>query len=56
LVQGGVTTMTENYKVKVIDVIARRLSTIRGATGYKIDATSQGWCECEWILQAVAIV
>lgn len=53
LTQGGVSTTTEGYKVKVLDVIARRLGPIRGATGYRIDATSQGWCECEWILQAV---
>jgi hypothetical protein len=55
LVQGGVSTLLENYKVKVLDVIPRRLGTIRGASGYRIDATSQGWCECEWVLQAIEL-
>lgn len=55
LIQGGVSTTGEGYKVKVLDVIARRMFTIRGATGYRIDATSQGFLEAEWILQAVEI-
>jgi hypothetical protein len=57
LIQAGVSSITEdNYLVKVIDVMPRRIIPIRGAVGYKLaNSPNEGFCECDWILRAVPL-
>lgn len=57
LTKGGISTLaSDNYNVKVIDVVPLRILPIRGAVGNKIASTgNQGFCECQWTLIAVPL-
>ena len=54
LIQGGVVSTSEFYKVQVLDVRAVRIGPIKSASG-GLFAPSLGWLECDWDLIAILI-
>lgn len=56
MIQGGISTVAEGYKVKVLAVTPVRIITIRGASGNKqAAAPNTGFVEARWDLIAVPI-
>lgn len=54
LIQGGVVSTSEFYKVQVLDVRAVRIGPIKSASG-GLNSPSLGWLECDWDLIAILI-
>lgn len=55
LVQGGVSSTDQNYKVKVVDVIQLDAKQLRGACGNRQSNQSLGFLVCRWELKSVPV-
>lgn len=54
LIQGGIDSTSQQYKVQVLDVRAVRIGPLKSPVG-GLNSPSLGWLECDWDLIAILI-
>lgn len=53
MVQGGINSTAEGFKVQVLDVRPVKIGPIKSSSG-GLNAPSAAWLECDWDLVAIA--